>query len=300
MPLRDQRRCRILTAAGKFYESDAIALRRQLAVAEGKYADEKTNGNLHGAIVPHGAYPFSLELAMKTLLPAKQSGIRQVILLGPSHRLRLRGISVPGYDVWRTPFGDLPEYADGRELLLDMHEKNIVKNLDAHENEHTLEVELPLIHYLLGNVPVLPLVIGQMSGKEIREAGSLLAELDRPGTLWVVSSDFTHYGECFQFTPFGTPCDPAKLASLDLAAAELAAKRDLDGFIAYLGRTHATICGAFAICLYLAMLDAYETHVTGEVVDRCDTGRVTGDYDRIVDYVGIRFWESPLKSPAHP
>ncbi|GEM_PF-3198355 len=292
MPLRDQRRCRQSAAAGKFYESDAIALRHQLAVAESKYRDEKGKGKLHGAVVPHGAYPFSLDLAMKTLISAKPEEVKQVILLGPSHHLRLRGVSVPEFDAWRTPFGDLPEYAFGRDLLLDIQEDLIVKNLDAHANEHTLEVELPLVQYLFGNVPVLPLVVGQLSGAEVRKVGGLLAELDRPGTLWIVSSDFTHYGDCFNFTPFGTPCDPAKLASLDLAAAELVAARDLDGFIAYLGRTHATICGAFAIALYLGMLDAYETAVKGEVVDRCDTGRVTGDYNRIVDYVGIRFLES--------
>ena len=292
MPLRDQRRCRALEAAGKYYESDAISLRRQLAGLEGKLGDEKIDGILHGAVVPHGAYPFSLELAMRTLLPAAKSEVKQVVLLGPSHRMRVRGIAVPEFDVWRTPFGEMPEYSSGRQLLLEMHEKAIVRDLAPHAGEHTLEVELPILHYLLGAVPVLPLIVGEMSTDELIQTGSLLAELDRPGTLWIVSSDFTHYGECFRYTPFGLPCDPGKLASLDLAAAELVAARDLHGFIAYLGRTGATVCGAFSIALYLAMLAAYECRVSGEVVGRCDTGSVTGDYDRIVDYVGIRFVET--------
>ncbi|MCQ2379234.1 MAG: AmmeMemoRadiSam system protein B [Victivallaceae bacterium] len=291
MPLRDQRRCRISEAAGKYYENDAIVLRRQLGVIEKKLGGETLPGILHGAVVPHGAYPFSLELAMRTLLPAGRSGIRQVVLLGPSHRLRVRGIAVPDFDVWRTPFGEMPEYSSGRELLLDMHEKLIVRDLAPHAGEHTLEVELPILHYLLGAVPVLPLIVGQMTTGELLAAGTLLAELDRPGTLWVVSSDFTHYGECFRYTPFGIPCDPEKLAALDLGAAELIAARDLHGFIAYLGRTGATVCGAFAVALYLAMLAAYDSSVEGKVVGRCDTGSVTGDYSKIVDYVGIRFIE---------
>ena len=119
----------------------------------------------------------------------------------------------------------------------------------------------------------------------------MFAAIDSPETLWVISSDFTHYGENFRYAPFGESVTPEELNRLDREAAERIAARDLDGFRRFLGRTGATICGANPIALYLALLDRVDPmrRISGEIVAMADSGEVTGDYSHVVDYAGILF-----------
>ena len=164
-------------------------------------------------------------------------------------------------------------------------------NDDAHINEHSLEVQFPLIQYFFDAPVVLPLVVGGISAEDAQSLGAALAKLDAPDVLWLISSDFTHYGRKFRYTPFGESADPAELNRLDREAAELIAARDLTGFVKFLGRTGATICGAHPIAIYLAMLDRLdpERTVRGRVAAMADSGAVSGDYRTVVDYAGIVF-----------
>ena len=167
----------------------------------------------------------------------------------------------------------------------------VMVNDDAHINEHSLEVQFPLIQYFFDAPVVLPLVVGGISAEDAQSLGAALAKLDAPDVLWLISSDFTHYGRKFRYTPFGESADPAELNRLDREAAELIAARDLTGFVKFLGRTGATICGAHPIAIYLAMLDRLdpERTVRGRVAAMADSGAVSGDYRTVVDYAGIVF-----------
>ena len=167
----------------------------------------------------------------------------------------------------------------------------VMVNDGAHINEHSLEVQFPLIQYFFDAPVVLPLVVGGISAEDAQSLGAALAKLDAPDVLWLISSDFTHYGRKFRYTPFGESADPAELNRLDREAAELIAARDLTGFVKFLGRTGATICGAHPIAIYLAMLDRLdpERTVRGRVAAMADSGAVSGDYRTVVDYAGIVF-----------
>ena len=278
MPIRDQQKVRRAAAAGRFYEGDALSLRRRMAETEAGLPPEAPSGKtVRGCVLPHAGYMFSLGVAMETLRAARHCGCSKVVLLGPSHYVGFRGIAAATFTSWRTPFGDLSTAT--------------TVNDDAHTNEHSLEVLFPLIQYFFDAPLVLPLVVGGISAEDAQSLGAALAKLDAPDVLWLISSDFTHYGRKFRYTPFGESADPAELNRLDREAAELIAARDLTGFVKFLGRTGATICGAHPIAIYLAMLDGLEPErtVRGRVAAMADSGAVSGDYRTVVDYAGIVF-----------
>ena len=291
MPIRDQQKVRLSAVAGMFYENDPLILRRRLAEAEGKLPPVDPDApEAKGVVLPHAGYIFSLPTAMAALGFLRKKKIGKVILLGPSHYVGFRGIAAADYSRWRTPFGDL---STATELLDEMEQWNsplVTVRDDAHVKEHALEVQFPLIQYFFGQPEVLPLVVGALSMEDVLHLAPRMAGLDTPETLWIVSSDFTHYGSRFRYVPF-TEEVPKRLRAQDHAAAELVANRDLSGFAAFLGKTGATICGTNPIALFLATLDVIDPDrlFHGEIAAESNSGELTGDYGNAVGYEGIVF-----------
>ena len=256
MPIRDQQKIRRAAVAGRFYEGEALDLRRRMAETEAQLppVSGRKDATVRGCILPHAGYLFSLGVAMETMREARQGKYRNVVLLGPSHYIGFHGVAGSTFTSWRTPFGDLSTALSLQDKL-EQSGNPLFQIADAaHAQEHSLEVEFPLIQYFLGAPEILPLVVGGIAPADLEPLAEMFAAIDSPETLWVVSSDFTHYGSSFRYTPFGPTADPAELNRLDREAAERIAARDLDGFRRFLGRTGATICGAYPIALYLALL----------------------------------------------
>lgn len=291
MAIRDEQKVRLSAVAGMFYEGDALLLRRQLAETEGKLPPPESGiAAAKGVILPHAGYVFSLATAMAALAPLRKQKIGRVILLGPSHYVGFHGVAAADFTRWRTPFGDLSTATDLLEKLEKANSPLVTVRNDAHDREHSLEVQLPLVQYFFGQPEVLPLVVGSLSMEDVRALAPKLAALDSPETLWIISSDFTHYGSRFRYVPF-TENVAERLCEQDHAAAGLVAKRDLEGFAAFLGRTGATICGMNPIALFLGILDELdpEREIHGEIAAEANSGELTGDYSNAVGYESIRF-----------
>lgn len=291
MAIRDEQKVRLSAVAGMFYEGDALLLRRQLAEIEGKLPPPESGiAAAKGVILPHAGYVFSLATAMAALAPLRKQKVGRVIVLGPSHYVGFRGVAAADFTRWRTPFGDLSTATDLLEKLEKANSPLVTVRDDAHDREHSLEVQLPLVQYFFGQPEVLPLVVGSLSMEDVRALAPKLAALDSAETLWIISSDFTHYGSRFRYVPF-TENVAERLRDQDHAAAGLVAKRDLEGFAAFLGRTGATICGMNPIALFLGILDELdpERKIHGEIAAEANSGELTGDYSNAVGYESIRF-----------
>ena len=175
--------------AGYFYPADAAALGQ--TVAEMLGAARAARGNPPKAlIVPHAGYVYSGPIAASAYarLAPYRDRYRRVVLLGPCHRVPVRGLALPGADVFRTPLGDVRlDKAAMAGLRLPQ-----VKVFDAtHQLEHSLEVHLPFLQSVLGEFALIPMVVGSASHDEVAEV--LDALWDGPETLIVISSDLTHY-----------------------------------------------------------------------------------------------------------
>lgn len=190
--MRAVRRSRPPAVAGTFYPGVPAALdaavRRYLAEAPAAAPGESAPKAL---IVPHAGYVYSGPVAASAYarLAARRGAITRVVLIGPAHRVFVRGLALPDVDAFETPLGPVPV---DRESLARVRDLPQVQVLDrAHEQEHSLEVQLPFLQVALGAFSIVPLVVGDASQQEICEVLDRLWGGDE--TLVVVSSDLSHY-----------------------------------------------------------------------------------------------------------
>jgi AmmeMemoRadiSam system protein B/AmmeMemoRadiSam system protein A len=191
--------------AGAFYPGDGAALRAVVAAlltgAEkadasaadpvGARAEAPESGLPKALIAPHAGYVYSGPVAATAYarLAAARDAIRRVVLIGPAHRVPVRGLAVSSASAFATPLGQVPVDRAAVESLLSLP---FVSVLDAaHAVEHSLEVHLPFLQQQLASFSIVPVVAGEASAEQVAQALELL--WGGPETLVVVSSDLSHY-----------------------------------------------------------------------------------------------------------
>ena len=181
-------RIRPAAVAGLFYPAHPAAL---TALVDRLVAAASPAGPPPRAlIVPHAGYDYSGPVAGAAYarIAARRGGVARVVVMGPAHRVSLRGAAVSGADAFATPLGPVALDDDLRRRALAA---GVAVHDAAHADEHAIEVQLPFVQRVLGAVRVLPLVVGDSTTAEV--AAVLDALWDAPETLVVVSSDLSHY-----------------------------------------------------------------------------------------------------------
>lgn len=221
-------------------------------------------------IVPHAGYIYSGPIAASAYarLQSARGVVSRVVLLGPVHRVPVRGLALPGTDTFSTPLGDIPVDTDAAVAIRDLPQ--VVESRAAHAMEHSLEVQLPFLQAVLGDFSLLPLAVGDASAEEVAEV------LDRlwggNETLIVVSSDLSHY----------LPYSAAKQADSETARLIL----DLS-----VGISHHQACGGTPVNGLL--LAARQHGLVPQLLDLRNSGDTAGDKSRVVGYAAFAFSEVP-------
>jgi AmmeMemoRadiSam system protein B len=276
-------RIRPAAVAGLFYPDDPVALRSTvaslLAARSRGAAGTPARRPPKAVIAPHAGYSYSGPIAASAftaLAPgaadaasaasaASTAGdatapeVRRVVLLGPSHQVPLRGLGLPGAEGFATPLGMVPvdlEAAAAVERL-----PQVAVRPDAHQAEHSLEVELPFLQVVLGPFELLPLVVGQAGAEEVAEVLELVWGGD--DTVLVISSDLSHY----------LPAEAAESMDRETAAQILALAGPL---------TSRQACGAVPINGLLAA--ARRQGLVPRQLDLRHSGDTSGDRTRVVGY----------------
>jgi len=175
--------------AGAFYPRDAEEL--DGAVRDLLDAATPTSGPPPKAIIaPHAGYIYSGAVAAEAYawLAQGKDTIKRVVLVGPAHRMPFRGIAASGASAFSTPLGTIPIDADATRRLMTLPFAVVLN--EAHRLEHSLEVHLPFLQRSLSDFSLVPLVVGDATGKQVAEALQLL--WGGPETLIVISSDLSH------------------------------------------------------------------------------------------------------------
>jgi len=256
-------RVRPAAVAGSFYPADPSVLRSTVEEALAAAADRVPAGPVPKAvIVPHAGYRYSAPIAASAYarVLAGRGRINRVVLLGPAHRVAVRGVAAPSTDALATPLGLVRVDAAGRDALVAAG--LVLVRDDVHAAEHSLEVQLPFLQVCVGDVAVLPLAVGDADPALVADV--LDAVWGGNETLVVISSDLSHY------------LDHASATEVDRRTAAAIVARRPDR----LGRYDA--CGVRPV---QGLLTAAERHGLGvDLLDLRTSADTAGEPDRVVGY----------------
>jgi AmmeMemoRadiSam system protein B/AmmeMemoRadiSam system protein A len=259
--------------AGAFYPGASADLRSQLRTMLDA-APGVDEGRPKALIAPHAGYIYSGPIAANAyarLAPYRHEYSR-VILLGPAHRVRLRGLALPQSAFFATPLGEIP--LDGEAMQALRRLPQVCVSDQAHSLEHSLEVHLPFLQQTLAGFTLVPLAVGQASIQEVAEVLDLLWGGDE--TLIVVSSDLSHY----------LPYAQARHADEQTARMILRLASGLN---------HEQACGATPVNGLLHT--AQRRGLQPRMLDLRNSGDTAGDKDRVVGYASFAFYPAdPAKS----
>lgn len=286
--------------AGSWYEGDGAALRedvQQLLAAEWAEGAAR-DPRLKAVIAPHAGLRYSGAVAARVYACLDTNAIRRIFLIGPSHHAFIDGIGLPGEGVnaYATPLGDLPLDVDTLGELRRTGQFSAVP-MRVDEAEHSLEMQLPFLAELLLHSPLrsggppavlVPLLVGQVGPEDEARYGRLLAPyLEADGNLFVISSDFCHWGAQFGYTRTGRPelaetyrdgpyPENASIEGLDREGMALIAAQDAEGFRQYLVRDANTICGRHPILVLLETLRASRRELRVDFVKYAQSSAMPG------------------------
>lgn len=217
-------------------------------------------------IAPHAGYVYSGDVAAAayTTLAALRHRVRRVVLLGPTHRVAVRGLALPASDAFATPLGVVPLDHAGMAALAVLPQ--VVQSDAAHAAEHSLEVQLPFLQTMLADFILLPLAVGHASAEEVAEVLERVWGGDE--TLIVVSSDLSHY--------------------LPYEVAQQIDRHTVDGLLRLRPvPSHEEACGATPINGLI--LAARRHHLTPHLLDLKNSGDTAGPRDGVVGYAALAF-----------
>ena len=254
--------------AGLFYPDDPAELRRvvehALAAAPAAPAAPAAAAPAppKAVIAPHAGYVYSGVVAASAYarLALARGSIERILLLGPAHRVPLRGIALSSATAFATPLGEMRVDTAAEASVLTA--SDVVVDDRAHADEHSLEVHLPFLQVALGDVAIVPMVVGEARAETVAAVLELL--WGGPETAIIVSSDLSHYH------------DHATATELDRRTAEVILERRPDDLA--LGRA----CGVYPL---RGLLLAARNHgLAVELLDLRNSGDTAGPRDRVVGY----------------
>ena len=257
--------------AGMFYPGEREGLVRAI---EDSFANAASHGNPGASpkalIAPHAGYIYSGSVAASAyalLAPARKL-IKRVVLLGPTHRVAIRGLALPGAEAFATPLGVVEIDQAGVAALRGLPQVTV--SAQAHALEHSLEVHLPFLQTVIERFALVPLAVGHAAPKDVAQVLDVL--WGGPETLIVVSSDLSHY-----------------LAYRDAQAIDQATAGAIIGLSVDID--HKQACGATPVAGLT--LVARRRGLRPELVDLRNSGDTAGDRNRVVGYGSFAFFEVP-------
>ncbi len=261
--------------AGMFYYRDPKILEDQLRDFFSKAKEKEKNT---AVISPHAGYEYSGRTAAFAIASLRKAD--SFVILGPNHTGAGAEFSVFPGGVWKTPLGDCRvdfELAEELKKQCDF----LKDDASAHSQEHSIEVQLPLLQHMFGKFRFLPISImnagyEQSLLEKCEKLGEVIAGIAKKRKIGIIaSSDFSHY----------LPLETAN--AKDRNAVQKIKKLDTRGFFETLQKSNASICGYGPIAAVMSA--AKRLMLKPEIIDKSSSGDVTGDFGSVVTYYAIGF-----------
>src|SRR3954447_24054558 len=264
--------------AGTFYPGEAKSLISEVDDLLGGVEPAPRLRFTKAVVAAHAGYIYSGPIAAHAydeLAPARGT-VKRVVLLGPVHRVPVRGLAIPTDTAFATPLGQVPIDTAALALVRDLPQ--VVASDRAHVQEHALEVQLPFLQRQLGEFALVPFAVGDASVAQVAEVIERL--WGGPETLIVISTDLSHYHAYAQ----AREIDGTTLARIASFAT------DID---------HEEACGATPLNGFLDL--ARRRSLTVKLLSACNSGDTAGGKGQVVGYSPFALYEpSNDASPTDP
>ena len=165
-------------------------------------------------IVPHAGWAFSGATAAYVFAAIRQQHpkVHTFVIFGAAHGYIGQPPAVYDKGAWLTPLGEIAIDEELANAVLES--KTAVSDRDAHNSEHSMEVQVPFIQYLFPGAKILPVITPPC--QEAIRLGEIVASIiisdEERKIVCLGSTDLTHYGPRYGFTPMGSGKDSLKWA----------------------------------------------------------------------------------------
>ena len=287
---------RVAQFAGQFYPGNKTVLTNQLTefFEQAKTLTKKTdqNQNLQALIVPHAGYVFSGQVAAAAFhqIPENTS-YKRVFVLASSHRYSFNGAAVFCSGNYKTPLGEIMVDTKLSKKLVNSSSLFVEYN-EAHENEHSLEVQLPFLQYQLGdNFLLVPVILGTYDPETCKKIASELKQWFNSENLWVISTDFSHYPEYD---------DASKVDYLTATAVCSNQPEKLQSVLKENKKLHinnlaTSLCGWTSVLTLLFITENHEYNFEKIYYQNSGDSKTYGSKNRVVGYWSIAVYEQVNK-----
>lgn len=263
--------------SGMFYPDNPSLLRKQIE----QYLDDVELGqdfeDILGVISPHAGYIYSGRCAAYSFKALSQAKFDLGVILAPSHHSAGYRFSVGDFDAYETPLGAIPVDKEMTRQLMQFDHFEF--HPEAHEREHSLEVQLPFLQVIRPDVRIVPLIVSSQQLKNSAYLADTLYEVFRDEldhTVFIASSDLSHYHSG----------DMARI--MDGKFAEMVEKNQPDALYDSIRSGASEACG-FGTILALMHLSNRTGHSKVKNLKYMHSGDVSGDDLRVVGYLSTVF-----------
>jgi len=272
-------------AAGTYYSSIEAELGNQIIEFLSNVPEQKSKAKLIALIVPHAGYDYSGQVAAYAYKELDGKKFKRVILISNSHHQRFDSISVGEYDYYQTPLGRVKVDKEFIDRLV--HSSDRISFLrKAHDQEHSLEVQLPFLQTMLADeFKIVPIIFGNASFANCQILAFSLAKLVDDETLIICSTDWSHYHKYDQ------------AVIMDKLGIEAVLDNDIEKFADLLTVGSSEACGMSAIITTMLLAPSLGANRI-KLLNYANLGDVTGDKSRVVGYASIAYVyeSSPLSA----
>lgn len=257
--------------SGQFYPDQSEDLNQQI---EDFKCNQSSRILAKGIIIPHAGYTYSGRVAAATV--AKILPKKRIVILGPNHTGLGPNFSLWSNGAWEIPTGNITIDQELNTAILSKGTL-IVEDTSAHKNEHSIEVQLPILKYFFNDFKFVALACKQDNLQIYRQVADQIFEAvksDKENVLFVASTDLTHY-------------EPDQVArTKDRAIIESLVNLDEQDLLKKVKKHAVSMCGVAPVAIMLACLKKIGVKKS-QVALYQTSGDASGDFTSVVGYVGM-------------
>ncbi len=268
--------------AGQFYPADQNELQSQINkyLSNSEFIINKSE-LINILIVPHAGYKFSGAVAAAGYKQLKNQNIDRIILLGNSHQSFFDGVAIDDRNQWETPLGQVET---DQKLIEKLCSHELIDcNPQPHNQEHSLEVQLPLLQSVLTDFKIIPILLGQINNKTLDQLTSILKENLGPNTLVIISTDLSHYPNY----EIATQVDNQTIESI-LSGKPENFEKTINNLM---GQNYPNLqtCACAAESVKIGLNISQDMDGQWQKIKYANSGDVTGDKSQVVGYASLVF-----------